>query len=498
MEEVVFSGLSMMLSGIWIVPIGIFIGILVGAIPGLSAGNSLAILMPMMLGLPVELALMFAVSLYCGSEVGSSYPAILLNIPGTGSAAVAAFDGYPMARNGKAAQAMGISIFSSFAGGMLSGIVCITTAPLISRIALKLSAVEMTIVILFGVAVLGQLASGGLARGLIAGFFGLLVATTGLDPIWGQPRATFESMYLLDGVPIIPALVGLLAFSELLSILEKEGAFENTAAGVGAIGFSGIFSGFRIVLRRWGNLLRSSMIGTGIGAVPGAGAAIASFISYQQAITFAPEQQKATFGKGNPDGIIAAEASNNGVVGGSLIPLITLGVPGSSTAAVLMVIMAFQGLAVGPRLLVQNGDVVYAMLWTQFSAAVFMLLIGTICAYGIHRLAYVPTSLMVPVVSVFALVGGFAARQYWFDMLLVVLFGVLGYIMKKYKYPPPAMLLGIILGPLLEGNLLRGLKMGLGSPEIFFSRPEALILWGLFLLTFLMPPLLRRLRSRGK
>ncbi|ATW27399.1 tripartite tricarboxylate transporter permease [Candidatus Formimonas warabiya] len=495
-HHAIFAGLEMLLSNLWIVPIGVLVGIIIGAIPGLSSSNSLAILLPMMLGLPVETALIFGVSLYCGAEVGNSYPAILVNIPGTGSAAVTTFDGYPMAQNKQAAEAMGLSIFSSFIGGVIGGLVCLTSAPLISKVALKFSSVEMTIIILFGVAVLAQLSSGGLAKGLMAGFFGLLLSTTGVDPIWGQIRATFGSMYLMDGMPVIPALIGLLAFSELLISLEKNEAV-SLVEDSQSLGLKGIFQGFRYTIKSWVNTLRSSLIGVIVGAIPGAGASIASFISYQQTVAFAPSEEKKTFGKGNPEGVIASEAANNGVVGGSLIPLLTLGVPGSASMAVLMVVMAYQGLALGPRLFVQNGDVAYAVLWSQFAAAVFMLVIGTACAYSFYRLAYIPMTLLVPVVSVISIIGGYAPRQYIFDMGLVIIFGILGYVMKKYEYPPAAMLLGLILGPLLEANAFRGLKIGLGSPSIFFTRPLAVLLWILLIITFVGPEIKRKL-ARNK
>ncbi|MFZ7104150.1 MAG: tripartite tricarboxylate transporter permease [Peptococcaceae bacterium] len=487
MSNAVLGGLQILFSNLWVVPIGVLVGLVVGATPGLTSSNSLAILLPLMLGLPVEMALIIMVSIYVGAECGNSYPAILINIPGTGSAAVATFDGYPMAQKGLAAQALGMSIFSSVIGGIIGGIVCITAAPLIGKFALKFSSVEMTIIILFGVAVLSQLASGGVTKGILAGFLGLLLATTGTDPIWGQFRGTFGIIYLLDGIPTIPALIGLLAFSELLINLEKESIAAPVINNKDNLGLKAIFEGFRQTIERKSNTLRSSLIGVLIGAIPGAGASIASFISYQQAINFAKPEEKKKFGKGNPDGVIAAEAANNGVIGGSLIPLLTLGVPGSASMAVLMVVMAYQGLAVGPRLFMQNGDIAYAVLWTQFAAAIIMLVVGVICAYLFYRVAFIRLEFLVPVVSVLAIIGGFAPRQFLFDMILVVIFGLIGYAMKKYGYPPAAMLLGIILGPLLEANLFRGIKIGLGSPAVFFTRPLAIALWLLFILSFIGP-----------
>ena len=495
MSHAIYEGFQILLANLWVVPVATFIGIMVGAMPGLNSSNSLAIMLPMLMAMPVEIALIFTVSLYCGAEVGGSYPAILVNIPGTGSAAVTAFDGYQMNKNKKGAEALGISIFASFWGGVISGLISLTCAPLISKVALKVSSVEMAIIVFFGVAVLAQLSFGGPAKGMLVGLFGLLLATTGVDPIWGHVRATFGSMYLMDGIPTVPAMIGLLAFSEILTTLENpegaEPARQNQAKG----GLKGIFWGFAHTMKRWGVTLRSSLIGTIVGAIPGAGASIASFIAYQQAIVYAPENEKKSFGKGNPDGVVASEAANNGVGGGSLIPLLTLGVPGSASMAVLMVVMAYQGLAVGPRLFTQNGSIAYAALWSQFAAAVFMLIIGTAFAWSIYRIAYVPQNLLLPIISVVCLIGGFAPRRYTFDMALVIVFGIVGYIMKKYGYPPVALLLGLVLGPLLEANIFRGLKIGLGSPLVFFTRPAALVLWSILILTFIGPVLLRNLKQ---
>ncbi|MEL7565907.1 MAG: tripartite tricarboxylate transporter permease [Dehalobacterium sp.] len=493
----ILEGLNILLSNIWIVPIGVALGMVIGAIPGLTSSNSLAIMLPILFALPPETGLVFMVSIYGGAEVGNSFPAILLNIPGTPGAAVTTIEGYPMAKNGQASRALGISIMASTLGAIFGAIFSITSAPVLAKVALKFSSVEICIIVLFGIMVIAQMSSGGIYKALFAGFFGLLLATTGTDPIFGQVRGTFGSLYLMDELPVVPALVGLLALSELFIVIENNHENEQQLnVGQNIVGIKGILSGFKDVIKRPVEWIRASLIGLIIGAIPGAGGSVASFVSYQQSASFAPPKIREQFGKGRPEGLIAAEASNNAVVGGSLIPLLTLGLPGSGSMAVLMVVMGYHGLYLGPRLFSLNGDIAYAVLWSQFMAAFMMILIGTVLAYVSYRVAFININVIVPIVAIFALIGGFAPRQFVFDMVLVIIFGVLGYFMKKYKYPPIAMLLGIILGPLFEANLFRGLKMGLGSPLIFFNRPLSILLWVLLIFTMVAPVIIRHYSNR--
>jgi putative tricarboxylic transport membrane protein len=400
-----------------------------------------------------------------------------------------------MMRKGEAARALGISIMASTIGAFIGGLVSITSAPMIAKVALRFSPVEICIVVIFGLAIIGQVSSGGLAKGLLAGFFGLLLATTGTDPIWGTFRQTFGITYLIDGLPLIPVLIGLLALSELFIIIQKE-ASETRITEQIHVGFQGILKGFKDVLIRPVIIFVSGVIGLFVGAVPGAGSSIASFVSYQQAASFSKPEDKAQFGKGSPAGLMSADVANNSMVGGSLIPLLTLGIPGSSSMAVLMVVMGYHGLALGPRLFTLNGNIAYAVLWSQFAASVGILVIGTLLANFAYRVAYIRVGIIIPVVAILCIIGSFAANGYTFDIAVALCFGVLGYLMKRCNYPPVATLLGIILGPIFEGSFFRALKLGLGSPAIFFSRPLANILWALLIISFFIPPLVRYVKQR--
>lgn len=496
MFDAAFAGLDVLTSIVWVVPIGVLAGIIVGAMPGLNASGMLAILLPVMVLLPPEVGLVLAVSLYAGGEVGNSFPAVMLNIPGDASSAVAALEGYPMTARGEGAKALGMCIMGSTFGALFGGLCSLVAAPLLGAAALYFSYVEICIIILFGIVAIAQVSSGGLLRGLMVGLCGLLIATTGTDPIWGTFRGTFGSIYLLDGVPVLSALIGLLGISELLRMVESGQMGAKSSMKVQSVGIRGVLGGMRETLRYPLDLVRASITGTIIGIIPGTGGTVATFLSYQQAQAWAPEAEKKEFGKGSKRGLIAADTANNACVGGSIVPLLTLGIPGSSSAAVLLVVMAYHGLEIGPRLMAVNGGIAYAVIWSQFIAAFFVLLFGGILALFAYRLAYIPVRTFLPIIFVAGLIGSFSQNQYIFDMGMMLFFGVIGYFMKKYKYPVVALLLGIILGSTFEANLMRGLKLGFGSPELFFTRPLAQLLWAVLAITVLIPVLLRYLRNR--
>ena len=498
MDNIVIEGLIILMQNIWIVPIGVALGMLIGATPGLSASNSLAMLLPVIFVMPPEKGIVFIIAVHAGSQMGNSFPAILLNIPGTPSSAITALEGYPLMNKGEAGKAVGICVMASAIGALIGAFLTMIFAPTLAIFALRLSPVEITIIILFGIVIIGQVSEGGLPKALLAGFFGLLLATAGIDPIYGQTRGSFGSVYLFDGLPLVPCLVGLLAFSEILKMIKdntdaKEQIFTNQVVGA-----KEIISGFKEVIKRPVDNIRSSLIGLVIGAIPGAGGSVAAFVAYQQAMSFASEKESKLFGKGSPSGLIAADSSNNAMVGGSLVPLMTLGIPGCNTGAILLIAMSYQGIYLGPQLFTVNGDIAYAALWSLFAGAFAIVLIGTIFAYFASKVVNIDKKVLIPVISALALVGGFATREFVFDMGIVVAFGLLGLLMKKYNYTPIALLLGLILGTNFEANMFRGLKMGFGSPMIFFERPIAIVLWTLLILSLVIPIHFKKRREQAK
>lgn len=498
MPEAVFDGLYLMLNHIWLVPIGVFMGICVGAMPGLSSSNSLAILLPVMIALPPEQGLILGVAVYSGAEMGNSFPAITLRIPGTAASAVTAIEGYPLMQSGKGAMALGICILASTLGALIGGTASILAAPLISTVALKFSPIEIAVVILFGITVIAMISAGGMVKGLMAGFLGLLLATVGTDPVYGQFRGTLGLVDLFDGLTVIAVLVGLLGFSEVLHYVINPSSTDETNAKAGnIINIRGIIEGFVLVLKRPVEWIRSSFIGLILGAIPGAGASVASFIAYQQSMSFASPENRKKYGKGSTDGLIAADSANNAVVGGSLVPLLTLGIPGSASMAVLLVVMGYHGLPVGPTLFSQYGEIAYSVLWSQFAGAFFILIMGTLLAYVAFYAARINIAVIIPIISVMCMIGAFAKSGSLFDIGVMFAFGLIGYYMKKNNYPVIALLLGLILGGLFEASFFRGLLIGFDSPLVFFERPIAQILWALLLVTLLVPPLFRCLKRRN-
>ncbi|ESR26616.1 tripartite tricarboxylate transporter permease [Lutibaculum baratangense] len=493
--EHAIQGLLLLLPAAWAVPAGLMAGMFIGAIPGLSGSGMLAVLLPVLVTLPPEIGLIFSISLYAGGEVGNSYPSIILNMPGDASGAITATEGHPLMLRGQGGQALGMAVTASMFGAMLAGVATLSATPMLAQVALKFSSVEICIIVLFGITAIAQISGGGLLKGLLFGFLGLLIATTGTDPMWGSFRGTFDIVYLYDGIPVIPVLIGLLAFSEVL--LAMEAGVENPKVDRSIrITLASLWEGFVTTIKLPFVVLRSAITGILVGVVPGAGTTIASFLSYQQAISLAPPEERKEFGKGSKRGLVATDCANNACVGGTLVPLLTLGIPGSSAGAVMLVIMAYHNLEVGPRLFARHGDIAYAVLWSQFLAATLMFVIGSVIAWFAYRLALIPVKVLIPVVAVFCLIGSFATNQYVFDMGIMLLFAVIGYVAKKQGYSVVALLLGVILGSVFEAHLNRGLRMGFGSPEIFFTRPLALFLWALLLAMLFGPLIWNQVKKR--
>ena len=484
--DVTFAYLFDLMLAHWhITFIGVFVGILIGATPGLTSSNSTAIMLPFILTLSPATGIIFVISMHAGAQMGNSFPAVLLNIPGTPSAVVTTMEGYPMAVRGEASRALGICIFASVAGALIGGLVSLLTIPYLASVALKFSPVELTIVVLFGIVIIGQISSGGVWKGLLSGFFGLMVATSGPDPMWSQYRGSFGIVYLYDGIPIISCLVGLLAFSEVFNIIanmEKKSELLQQK-----ISFRGMLRGMKDVLVRPVEMLRSAAIGLIVGAIPGAGASVATPIAYQQSMSFSSKEDRKMFGKGSVNGLMAADVTNNAMIGGAMIPLLTLALPGSSTDAILLVALSYHGLAMGPQFISLNGDLAYAALISQFAAAFFIAICGLFLAYIMARVVNIRMAILIPIIAVLSFIGGFAETQLTFGIWVMVVSGIIGFYMKKYKYVPLAFVLGLVLGGKFEANLFRGYRLGHNSFSIFFESNIAIALWILLALTIFLP-----------
>jgi putative tricarboxylic transport membrane protein len=478
----------------WIIIPAVVLGIIVGAVPGFNAQNVLVILLPLTLSMDVERALIFMASLYCATHLGGGIPAILVNIPGTGGAAATTLDGYMMTKKGKAQQALVLCFVASVFGGLITSIAVVAALPYLAQMGFYLRSVEMVVVMLFGLTLIAVIAAEDTLKGLIAGFFGLLIGAIGTDHIYSTPRATFGFLELYDGVPLVPALIGLFAISEALAMIEEETILsaEGQARAM-ASSWADTLDGLRIALRRWWQIVWTGFIGLIIGIIPGAGASIAAFVAYQQSRMFSKTPH--LYGTGHPDGVIAPEAANNGVTSGTLVPLMAIGVPGGSTAAVMMIVLQYQGVVLGPRLFIENPQLAYGVFVSMVVAYIFMIFTILPLARYMSRVALVPTQFLAPLILGFTIVGAFAPREYVFDMGLALVFGILGYVARKTGYHVTAILIGVILGPLFEVYLIRALRISQGEVRILFSSTIGNILW-VFLAASILLPYFRGRRRR--
>jgi putative tricarboxylic transport membrane protein len=480
----------------WIILPAVLLGIVVGAIPGFSAQNTLIILLPLTLSMDIEMSLAFMVSLYCATHLGGGIPAILVNMPGTGGAAATTLDGYQMTLKGQSQQALVLCFVASTIGGLITSLATVALLPFLAQMGLYLRSVEMVVVMVFGLVLIAAISAQDLLKGMIAGFFGLMLGVIGTDHIYGTPRASFGFLELYDGIPLVPALIGLFALSEAFVMMERELIVPKSAVVKSkAAHWADTLDGLRLSVKYWWQTIWTAFVGLFIGIVPGAGASIASFVAYQQSRSFSKTPN--LYGTGFAPGVIAPESANNGVTSGTLVPLMAIGVPGGSTAAVMMVVLQYNGIVLGPRLFLERPEVAYGIFFSMTASYVVMLFTILPLARYMSRVVLVPTKILVPLICSLTMIGAFANREYVFDMGLAVLFGVIGYIARKTNYHVTGILIGIILGPLFEQYLLRSLRLGQGELGVLFSSTLGNILWAMVLLSLLLPWLRQRQTDRA-
>ncbi|MCQ1058596.1 tripartite tricarboxylate transporter permease [Photobacterium sp. DNB23_23_1] len=470
MLEHLFSGLLTAFSPsvFPVLVFGVLGGIILGALPGLTATMGVAILLPFTFGMEPTAALVMLIGVYIGGIYGGSIAAILLKTPGTPASAATVLDGHTLAAKGQAARALSISAVASFIGGLISTIVLIAIAPLLADFALKFNAPEYFALALFGLTIIASVSSKNILKGLLAGSIGLLISTVGLDPISSVPRFTFDVMDLYSGINVIPVLIGLFAISEGLNQLEKLHTQKKSAPPK----FDHKLLSKNDLKTMLPTAIKSGLMGTSIGSVPGAGADISAFVCYNEAKRSAKNPDE--FGKGSVHGLAAAEAGNNGVTGGSLVPLLTLGVPGDAVAAVLLGALIVQGLTPGPLLFSQNPEVVYGVFSSMLVANIIMLLIGLLGIRFFCRIIEVPKIIMIPIIIFLSVIGAYAINNSMFDVGIAIGFGLFGFILNKMEIPSSPILLAIILGPMAETNLRKSLLMFDGSWSFLYERPIAL------------------------
>lgn len=468
--------------GILIILLGTIVGIVFGAVPGLSATTAIVLCLPLTYKMSSINGMALLISLFIGGISGGLVSAILTRIPGTPSSVATTWDGYPMTQKGEGIKALGIGIAASFFGTIFSIIVLIIAAPSLARVAIQFGAYEYFAVAVFSITMMASLSEKSMSKGLISGLLGCMFATVGMDPVGSTKRYTLGIRSMMSGFNILPVLVGLFAVCEIISYIGK--ARDSKGFETVEVNMSGV-KGMGFTLREfWGqkwNLLRSAVIGCIIGILPGIGASTSNVMAYTVAKKSSKHPEK--FGTGIIDGIVASEAANNASIGGAMVPLLALGIPGDSVTALLLGGLTMKGITAGPLLFVQNVDLVYSIFIAMVIASVLMLLIEF---YGLRvfaKLLSLPKYYMLPVIFLFCIIGAYGVHNNIFDVWTVLVFGAVGFLFSKLDIPASPFILGFIIGPLAEANLRRGLMLSKGSFIPFLQSPIAIVFFVLAIIS---------------
>ncbi len=470
---------------------GCILGTMIGALPGLGPSNGVAILIPLAfsLGLDATSSLVLMTSVYYGAMYGGRISSILLNIPGDEPALMTTLDGYPMAKQGKAAEALVLSGVASFVGAMIATLGLILLAPLLSKIAYLFGPAEYFALFLLAFCTLGGIASNNQAKAAIAAAIGLGLAMIGLDGNTGMSRLTFGSLHLLEGIDFLVAIVGLFAVSEVFIFIESQGKESAVGVKLGKI----TIPWKDMVATRW-TMLRGTAIGFVAGVLPGAGASLGSFLAYMAEKRVAKDPEK--FGTGDPRGVAAPEAGNNAAAGGALIPMLTLGVPGSGTTAVLLALLMTLNITPGPTLFTDRPDVVWGLIAALLIANVVLLILNVPMVRLFVKILTVPPQILLPAVTMVSFVGIYSLSGSSFDLMMMIAFGLLGYALRKLDVPTVPIILGILLGNHMEDNLRRAMVISGGDWKILFSSGLSIGLWIAAIGGFIAPMFLRKFLSK--
>lgn len=465
---------------------GSALGILVGALPGLSATMGMALMLPITFYMPPAEGILMLLGLYTGAVFGGAYSAILLNIPGAPPSVMTALDGYPMAQRGEAGRAISLATVGSTLGGIAGVIALIIIAPVLARFALRFGPAEYTVLAVFGLSAIVAVSGKSLARGFAGVTIGVLLATVGMDNFTNVSRFTFGSIELMSGINFIPVVIGLFGLAEVLSQI-----LETSSEGIINKNIRRLFlsrSDFMKVLK---GFFPASFIGIVIGVLPGAGGTIASIISYNHAMQSSKEPEK--FGTGIPEGIIAAETANNASVGGAMVPLLTLGVPGSSPAAILLGALLIHNLRPGPMLFTTQPALINTIFIGLLVAQFSLLLWGLLTARAAPWILSVRKEVMLPAIAVLCIIGSFALKNSFFDVGIMLAAGIIGFFLNRLGVKPGTIILGLILGPMFENNLRSTIEISGVTP--IFTSPICIVLW-ILTAAMILYPLCRMLRLK--
>ncbi len=493
MWELILSGLvqSLHLTNILVMLLGVLIGMVFGAIPGLTGAAAMTILLPITFVFPAETGVLFLLGIWNAAVYAGSIPAIVLNIPGTAASAATTLDGYELAKQGKATKALRASVVGSTVGAFASALTLLFLSPPLAKLSLMFGPAEMFSFTLFGLMIIITLSSGNLVKGLISGLLGLLMSTIGFAPSGTIRFAVTPD--LVDGFPIIVTLIGLFTFPEVFALIREKKSVVGQGGGV-LLQADSFLLKFKDWTQNAGNFVRSSIIGSIIGVLPGAGPTIAGFVSYNEAKRASKHPEN--FGHGEIAGVIASDTANNAAVLSSLVPALTLGIPGSVDAVIILAALTMHGILPGPMLFQENGMLVYTVFMGVFVCNLIMLGVGVLSARHIAQLSRLRSSILAPMIIVFALVGSFAVRNDWFDVFSAFGIGLVGYGLREMDIPLAPMVLGVILGPILERNLYQMLVLFGGHYVDLLKLPIFLAFMAFSVLSVVMP--LWRSRNEAK
>ncbi len=456
--------------------IGVAVGTVAGAIPGMSATMAVALALPFTFSMTPITGILLLLGVYKGGIFGGSIPAILIKTPGTPASSATILDGYPLAEKGQAGKALGMALWASCTADLISNLSLILFAGWLASFALSFGPPEFFALILFSLTIIAGVSGESLLRGALSALLGLLLATIGLDLIYGTNRFTFGNPNMMGGLNFIAVLIGLFAIPEIIAMVWDPKAHEGKTRRLGEdrVTFQDYKSSFR-------SIVRGSFIGVFLGSIPGIGAAPSAFLSYSEARR--KSKNKANFGHGEVEGVAAAEAGNNGVAGATLIPLLALGVPGDVITAIILGAFMVHGLQPGPMMFVMNSDIIYGLFVGLIVSSVFLFLIGSVAIKGFKYVAEIPRGVLFPGVMVLCIYGVFAVNNNLFDVGVMFAMGWVGYFMARFDVPTAPFLIAFVLGPLLEDSFRQSMLMSGSSPAVLFRGPICWFFWGLTCIT---------------
>ncbi len=468
--------------------VGMLIGFVVGLLPGLGGATTLALMLPFIYTMEPITAFAFLLGLHAVVATTGDITSVLFGVPGEGTAAATILDGHPMAKKGEAGRALGAALFSSLAGAVIGAFFLAAAIPFVRPLVLSFGSPEMFMLIVLGVTFISALGGGSMIKAFLAGLLGLLIAMVGQDPQMGIYRYTFGWLYLFDGLPLIPAVIGLFAVPEIVDLAVSRGAIAGDAPGK----LGGVWQGVKDTVIHWGLTIRCSLLGTFIGFIPGLGGAVAQWVAYGHAVQSSKHPER--FGTGTVEGVLAPGAANNSKEGGSLVPTVAFGVPGSAAMAILLGAFLILGLTPGPDMVGKHVVVTFSMVWTLVVANVITVALALLFLNQIARITLIRGGILVPVLILLIFLGGFAAKNSFGDLVSVVLFGFLGVAMMKLNWPRPPMVLGIVLGGLAENYLFISTQR---YGATFLGRPIVIIIM-VFIVGAILWPLWQERRTKAK